>query len=305
MNYTPKKQITFQYIHASNDNCNHNNRYRDFSEDPTARQLSLNDTQHSSNSRETKDFSYCSDSDSSGSCDVSPSWHDPRCYAPKEQNPYFHAYKKPVMPHRSCYVAMDCEMVATPSGRALARVVIIDWKNRVLLDCFVKPTETVTDYLTFVSGITATQLEDAPDFHSVRRRVRHILHDKILVGHGLENDLAVLDLTHPWWMIRDTAYYQPFMRPVTGAEGAVWVPRKLKELSQEKLKKEIQRHGAAHCPMEDARAALDLYKSHRPRWESCLTAEIQQQRRMMFQQQLTANQHRRAISSQHVMVAMS
>ena len=39
-----------------------------------------------------------------------------------------------------------------------------------------------------------------------------MIRDKILVGHALKNDLEVLLLSHPRSMIRDTAYYRPYMR---------------------------------------------------------------------------------------------
>ena len=44
------------------------------------------------------------------------------------------------------------------------------------------------------------------------REVAELLRGKILVGHALKNDLAVLMLDHHPSMIRDTAKYPPFMR---------------------------------------------------------------------------------------------
>ena len=193
---------------------------------------------------------------------------------------FAHSYKKPSMPLRNLYIAMDCEMVATEKGRECARVVLVDWKGRTLLDTHVKPQYPVTDYLTFVSGIVASNLTDAPDFQTVQAQVKQILGGKILVGHALENDLASLHLDHPWWMIRDTAYYQPFMQVRRSGGESFYVPRKLKDLCEQRLKKQIQVLGVAHCPYEDAKAALDLYKSHRPRWESCVTSQIHHQRKM-------------------------
>ena len=158
------------------------------------------------------------------------------------------------MPAHASYVAMDCEMVGTADSKSvLARVVLLDWKGRLLFDSYVKPEQEVTDYRTFVSGITADDLRDAPSFAMVRHQVQEMIHDKILVGHGLENDLTALQVLHPWWMMRDTAYYQPFMalKQIHGA--SFYGPRKLRDLCRTKLHREIQT--GQHCPAEDARAA--------------------------------------------------
>lgn len=59
-------------------------------------------------------------------------------------------------------MAMDCEMVGVgPDGKesALARASLVNYNGAVLLDVFVKPKERVTDYRTFVSGITPELLK--------------------------------------------------------------------------------------------------------------------------------------------------
>jgi RNA exonuclease 4 len=211
-----------------------------------------------------------------------------------------HSYKKPMMPGKQCYLAMDCEMVGTVTGQSVAaRVVLVDWKGRKVYDSYCRPIEAVSDYRTFVSGVTADHLAGAPSAEQVVQVVSEILHDKILVGHGLDNDLKALGLTHPWNMTRDTAYYQPFMRLLDTAhhpaaavshhhhhhqqQQPVWGPRKLKDLAKEKLQRDIQVAGVSHCPVEDAASALDLYKSHRPRWEACMSNEEKRARQQALQ----------------------
>lgn len=116
------------------------------------------------------------------------------------------------------YVAMDCEMVGVGYNgltSIAARVTIIDWYNTILLDQYIKPDEPVTDYRTYVSGITPEDIwynPQAVDLATCRNAVAQILQNKILVGHGLRNDLFVLQIYHPWQMIRDTARYEPFMK---------------------------------------------------------------------------------------------
>lgn len=185
------------------------------------------------------------------------------------------------MPSHSQYIAMDCEMVTTTTeASACARVVMIDWKGRTVLDMYVKPSDPVIDYKTYVSGITADDLEGAVSLEEAKEEVIELLDGKILVGHGLQNDLECLGVAHPWYMIRDTAYYEPFMKIHYGALS----PRKLKDLAKEKLQKDIQMMGKSHSPTEDAKTALELYKCHRPRWEACMLSKIKESQRLVRQQ---------------------
>jgi hypothetical protein len=117
---------------------------------------------------------------------------------------------------RQTIVSLDCEMVGVGElgeRSALARVCIINWDYDVLLDTHVKVNEPVTDYRTFVSGIRDAdiQSDSAMEYRTCRNMVISILKGKILVGHGLENDLSALRITHPKCDIRDTAHYSHYM----------------------------------------------------------------------------------------------
>lgn len=188
------------------------------------------------------------------------------------------------MTKNDLYYSLDCEMVGVgPEGleSAVARVTLVNWTEQVVLDSFVKVPQKVTDYRTFVSGITTKDLEgpNAMDLEDVRNIVCRTLSGKILIGHALENDLKALQITHPWHDIRDSASYPPFMKEITAlgdksSTEPVLRPRKLKELVQNKLGREIQDLGRAHDPVEDARAALQLYKSERLAWEKHLINQV-------------------------------
>lgn len=208
----------------------------------------------------------------------------------KNHNRDSHGGKKQVLSlktlkQRGMTVAMDCEMVGTGQhGKqsSLARVTIVNWYGTVLFDEFIRQDNVVTDYRTFVSGITPQILETHArmDLETCRFRVQEILADKILVGHGLKNDLRALGMTHPWHMTRDTAKYEPFMK-VRFNDGILW-PRGLKELAKTRLFRDIQVTGKPHCPYEDAMTALDLYRLVSQNWEKVIeykinkTREIQQ-----------------------------
>ena len=181
----------------------------------------------------------------------------------------------PQFPPRKRFVALDCEMVGVgenSSRSSLARVVIVDWRGHRLFDEYIKQSEPVTDYRTFVSGITEEDLQTATmPLHICQMRVSNILFGQILVGHGLENDLSALGIDHPWWMIRDTACYESFM----SNRNNVLLPRKLKDLVFERLGKQIQEIGKPHSPYEDARWAMNLYKTVRSDWESYVQFMVQ------------------------------
>lgn len=167
---------------------------------------------------------------------------------------------------------------------AVARVTLVDWDGKIVFDRYVKPDREITDYRTFVSGITADDFlqHEALDLETCRKLVLNHLEGKVLVGHALKNDLHALGINHDWQATRDTAKYEPFMK-TRFDDGVLW-PRRLRELTSEKLSREIQAPGAPHSPYEDAMAAMDLYKTVRNKWEKGMeykikkTAEIQQQR---------------------------
>ncbi|KAL7559530.1 hypothetical protein ACA910_011923 [Epithemia clementina (nom. ined.)] len=240
------------------------------------------------------------------------------------------------------YLAMDCEMVGVGDDggwrSALARVVLLDWHGTVVLDQYVRPSEPVTDYRTFVSGITKDDLmgDHVVDWQTCRQRVLQLLqytddkdnHSqnnndnttdesepsndddndeaqpphrcKILIGHALKNDLLALGIRYPWYALRDTAKWEPYMKqhqPLLldgsssshgnghGNGNGIWQPRKLKELSAEKLGRSIQTVGQAHCPREDAQAALDLYKRARVKWEKAMHYKLDKTRQIIMMQE--------------------
>ena len=88
------------------------------------------------------------------------------------------------------------------------------------------------------------------DFATVQREVYAVITKKptILVGHSLENDLAVLKIV-PLWVI-DTSVR--FTHPSPDLKYP------LRSLSQRFLGRAIQSVNGGHDPAEDARAALDL-----------------------------------------------
>ena len=171
---------------------------------------------------------------------------------------------------KSKYIAMDCEMVGigtTGNKSALARVSIVDFNNHVLLDSHVQVPVKVTNYRTHISGIKPSDIHsknpNALPLDTIRNKVCDILEGKILVGHALHNDLKALTIPHPGKDIRDTARFLPYKKNVNGKH----IARKLKDLAQMELGMIIQEDGFAHDSIQDAIAAMELYKARRYEWE--------------------------------------
>ncbi|ORZ17340.1 ribonuclease H-like domain-containing protein [Absidia repens] len=166
------------------------------------------------------------------------------------------------------YVAIDCEMVGVgPGGKesALARASLVNYNGAVLLDIFVKPQEQVTDFRTFVSGITPELLKTGCTFKEAQQQVADIIKDRVLVGHAVHNDLKVLMLRHSKLLIRDTSKYKPFRALSDGRTPG------LRKLVNEVLHITIQ--SGSHSSVEDARFTMSLYKHVRTEWEKSFGAK--------------------------------
>lgn len=161
-------------------------------------------------------------------------------------------------------VALDCEMVGVGGEKtsALARCSVVNYDGDVLYDVHVKPDKPITDYRTQWSGIRPIDMDNAISFRLARKRVKRLIKKRKLVGHALQFDLKVLKLKHPSDLVRDTSKHIP-LRALAG------FPRNstpsLKRLTRQLLKWDIQVN--EHCSVEDARAAMLLYRKCEVQWE--------------------------------------
>jgi len=164
------------------------------------------------------------------------------------------------------YVAIDCEMVGVgPRGSisALARVSVVDFHGNVLLDSYVKPTQPVTQYRTWVSGIRPRHLKNADGFNAVKKNVAQLIKDKILIGHAIHHDLQALAIQHPPELIRDTSTYQPLWILANTTRSP-----SLKRLAKLILDLKIQKQ--SHCSIDDAKATMAIYRTQQEEWEDDL-----------------------------------
>jgi RNA exonuclease 4 len=162
-------------------------------------------------------------------------------------------------------LALDCEMVgvgAFGGESRLASVVVVNDQGNQVYASYAKPPKHITDYRTKWSGITPQHLLDAPPAAQVQQEVRRLVEGHVVVGHSLENDFRVLGFFPPREMMRDTAHD---VRRLLSRGGR---PRKLRRITWEFLGMTIQDSDEGHDPLEDARAALLLYRRFREEFEA-------------------------------------
>lgn len=182
--------------------------------------------------------------------------------------PIFEHFKDlttPLEPDIHPVVSIDCEMVGTGNRSMLAKCSILDYDGRILYDEYIRPDRRITDYRTKWSGIKPCHMKTAQPYGEATERIKGILRGSIVVGHDLAHDFAVIGLQPPKTCIRDTAKFVP----LRGLAGLIKTHNpSLKNLTAILLGRTIQ--NGAHCSLEDARAALDIYRKYEGVWEEYL-----------------------------------
>ncbi|KAK7064292.1 hypothetical protein R3P38DRAFT_36602 [Favolaschia claudopus] len=148
----------------------------------------------------------------------------------------------------------------------IARIVVVDFQGTPLLDKFVRPTMEVVDYREATTGIKSWQLfsKEAVAFNVLQQYIANLMRGKIVVGHGIWNDLSVLGIPHPAVATRDVALYQPFRNALRSPHQIIG----LQTLCWQLMRRRCQE--GLIDPSENARAAMDLYRSHSKDWEATI-----------------------------------
>jgi RNA exonuclease 4 len=179
------------------------------------------------------------------------------------------------------YLALDCEMVGvgpvvqTKQGpraneSSLARVSIVNFHGVVMLDCFVKQKERVTDYRTQWSGVRKEDLigPEARTFEEVQKNVAGLIKDRVVIGHAVRNDLKALLLSHPNNLIRDTQAC-PLIRKKFNTQRVA-----LRTIIKQDLGITIQ--DGEHDSVIDSRAAMAIFRLYKTEWDVMLPAKAKQ-----------------------------
>lgn len=148
-------------------------------------------------------------------------------------------------------IAVDCEMCDTINGIAITRLTLVDHNCKVILDTYIQPDATITNYRTQWSGVTEENIKSVTVsiFQAQLAFMRIVSADTILVGHSLENDLRALKIIHN--KCCDTAVMYPHSQGYP-------LRRKLKVIAEEYLGIVIQSSDSGHNSVEDAAAAMEL-----------------------------------------------
>lgn len=160
------------------------------------------------------------------------------------------------------FLAIDCEFVGIGANdqSALARVSIVNYFGVVLLDTYVKPEGHVTNWRTWVSGITPKHMYQAISFKEAQQKVKAIISDRVIVGHAVHHDLDCLGIFVPKHLIRDTSKFPEFRKQNAGKMPG------LKKLCLVYLGLDIQ--NGQHSSVEDAQATMAVFRLHQKAIES-------------------------------------
>jgi len=148
---------------------------------------------------------------------------------------------------------IDGEMLFTTNGLQLCKVTVVGIDGRLVYETIIRPDDTIIDYNTRFSGVTARDLKrgSVKSLKDVQNDLLGFINaNTILIGHGLENDLRALKLVH--MTVIDTSLVFPHYYGIP-------FRRSLKSIVQSYLKREIQAEKACgHDSYEDARSGVEL-----------------------------------------------
>lgn len=155
------------------------------------------------------------------------------------------------------FLSLDCEFVQCGNRHALARISIVDELCKTVLDSYVRPTERITNFITFVSGITYEHIKHATTWQELRPKVESLLRNCSVVGHTTHSDLKVMEM-EGWKGFRSVidiskcSVYRDEQNRIQG----------LKKLAAKHLSHSIQK--SSHCSVEDASATMKLFLLNKP-----------------------------------------
>ena len=142
---------------------------------------------------------------------------------------------------------------------------IVNYNGHVLYDKYVRPAGRITDFRTWVSGITPAHLKEsngAISFSEAKKNSHRILKDKIIVGHSIHHDFKALEYEGMQdtenKRVRDLTHFPKYKNQF----GQIM---SLKNLSSLHLGRTIQQ--GQHNSVIDAKASMALYRVNEKEWE--------------------------------------
>jgi hypothetical protein len=169
---------------------------------------------------------------------------------------------------RDRYLAIDVEKVVSKENKLLAGYVSVvkhtkehsrkgKKTNRLVFCCKIyQPHRDIKSYVHFVSGLDPSQLSDRTlKLEEVQEKLIPILRGRFVVGCGVAADLECLGLLEQVPINRRIEFNDIFKDEENRPIG-------LKSLAFAFLRKKIQSFANedSHCPINDARIAIDIFK---------------------------------------------
>jgi len=141
--------------------------------------------------------------------------------------------------------AIDCEMCYT---RKATKITVINLYCETVYEIYIKPDSEIIDYNSEYSGIYPNILEGVETtLRDVQNYLQFFINWRtILIGHGLDNNLRALHISHPTCI--DTSLLHPHTIPS--------LRHRLRYLARRHLSRNIETD--VHFTDEDARTAMDL-----------------------------------------------
>ncbi|KAG8892419.1 hypothetical protein FRC00_012105 [Tulasnella sp. 408] len=162
-------------------------------------------------------------------------------------------------------IGLSCVCVGMGEGGTIAmlgRVSLVDRFGNVVYNTFVKPTSKIESYREATTGLDPSHFKEAVSFETVQLDVAVWIRDKIVVGHRLWLNFQVLGISHPAVDTRDVGLYFPFRDALSTPNDVIGLPTLVWHLMTRKIRKDYI------DSIEDARAAIDLYRSESENWEA-------------------------------------
>ncbi len=153
-------------------------------------------------------------------------------------------------------VALDVEYYLSPvSGGHPTHIAIVTENGDIAFNEFFKVADT--SILMSAEKKRHLKKHTLRNWSEYKEYISNFLKDKIVAGHDLEKDFKALGLNIADYETIDTAKIKEFMH-------ITYIPRKLKNITKEYLKRNIQPSSrTVHDALEDATATMDLIKYYK------------------------------------------
>ena len=185
-------------------------------------------------------------------------------------------------------VAIDCETVKCspsedwPTVRSRAKEVtlavhcaLVDYNYKVLYEEFIRPppNSDVTNWMGFHDDSYRERIKKSVLFSKAREEILNKLRGKIVVAHDFHHDFYSLNIKGKIQKkdIRDTSTCDMLRIKLLeiSPDKSHNKRMKLKDLAKHILHKTIQKT-TPHNPVEDAMAAMELYRDVEDEWEASI-----------------------------------